>query len=96
MWRLNKNDTASGMKMATRKMLWEVAWARAGGTQVGQPRVQSASTSRAVGSSHPLAASPGTTPTQAGREIQRMMLELLNQLDGLTRGETRKGSWPIN
>uniref|UniRef100_A0AC11E047 Proteasome 26S subunit, ATPase 1 n=1 Tax=Ovis aries TaxID=9940 RepID=A0AC11E047_SHEEP len=38
MWRLNKNDTVSGMKMATRKMLWEVAWALGGwDAQVGQP-----------------------------------------------------------
>lgn len=38
MWRLNKNDTVSGMKMATRKMLWEAAWALGGwDAQVGQP-----------------------------------------------------------
>lgn len=43
-------------------------------------RVQSASTNRAVGSSHPLAASQCDSNSGGEREIQRTMLELLNQL----------------
>ena len=68
MWRLNKKDTISGMKMATEKILWGAAWA------LGRwdPRVETAVSrvpppARPWGPHVPLASSPGTTPTQAGR-----------------------------
>lgn len=87
MWRLNKNDTISGMKMATRKMPWEAAWALGGWGS----HVPSASTSRASGSSRPPGCFSRYDSNSGGeREIQRTMLELLNQLDGFdSRGDVK-------
>lgn len=62
-----------------------------GGTRRWDSRVQSASTSRAVGSSHPPGCFSRYDSNSGGeREIQRTMLELLNQLDGFdSRGDVK-------
>lgn len=82
MWRLNKNDTVSGMKMATRKMLWEVAWALGRwDAQVGQPCPECLH-QPGRGVLIPWLLLQVQSSNSGGREIQRTMLELLNQLDG--------------
>lgn len=70
MWRLNKNDTVSGMKMATRKMLWEIGLGsgrvgRAGGTALSRVPPPA----RPWGPHIPLAASPECDSNSGGREI---------------------------
>lgn len=68
MWRLNKKDTISGMKMATKKILWVQLGLWAGGTHGWrQPCPECLHQPGHGVLTSPWLPLPGTTPTQAGR-----------------------------
>lgn len=98
MWRLNKNDTVSGIENGLGKMLWQGGGlgsgrrvGRAGGTAVSRVPPPAGH-----GPPHPPGCFSRYDSNSGGeREIQLNVLELLNQLGpGLTRGRQRHGHKP--